>query len=719
MTESHVVIHGLHTVPAMTGDPACDELPPKAYGLWLGSNVKRRRGHGRYRGVTRSNLAEAVAAIKQEQARQGVTSVTITLSAPLRFHRNTWWACGATSDTLHIFHVVDLLYELHLGRDVAHRALVHPAHGWHGFVGAVPVDVPDRRAVEEWQAELAKRDAACECLLGSADDRYMPHRRPSTLTGIPRCQSDQLLTHYPTLNPNARKLENHLLLVSAKTAQSSNKGEWPWSRRLRDMLGALGRSCELWSGHRPNKVPDIVCALENEVLYDGTLRDALGACSDGQLPSVLLLDRVSTLDDDEFDRWRLRDALRRGAWRPLDQAIWLSQYAPKSPAQESKELEGVRLAILNGFRQLCRGRHDAWSSIVGTDMQWLSSDACLEELLKRSIAELCELLESVLSIVAGSDLAYIRETGEESCLHPAFAELLRNWRAAWKDQLAPLPEDFPSRMRLPEVWLTFEGQAQARKTFDRLLAVGDLFSAKLSINELAEPGDIRVPDVEYWFHVINHGTPPDPRLSAAFQEARARGIGVVCGLLGGATARPDVPGVKTVIAPEPLDLGDLFVDAFRDAIRPQRAFISYSSRDRATVKRLVAALERRGISCWLDIRQATSGKVKAGLHAGVKNCQAVVVMLSQAALESDWVNYEMDQAKALGRGLCPLELEPGLREEFHRSAGVARGDELQVIRLHGVSNDETFSERMTMLVKGLVGECGVVPDPRLIIAAPY
>jgi hypothetical protein len=74
-------------------------------------------------------------------------------------------------------------------------------------------------------------------------------------------------------------------------------------------------------------------------------------------------------------------------------------------------------------------------------------------------------------------------------------------------------------------------------------------------------------------------------------------------------------------------------------------FISYSSEDEALAERLYADLQMRGVRCWLAPHDLTPGDVIVrGIDEAIRLHDKVVLLLSEAAVMSRWVRYEVDLA---------------------------------------------------------------------------
>jgi TIR domain len=71
------------------------------------------------------------------------------------------------------------------------------------------------------------------------------------------------------------------------------------------------------------------------------------------------------------------------------------------------------------------------------------------------------------------------------------------------------------------------------------------------------------------------------------------------------------------------------------------AFISHSSRNRVRAQRLESALEAQGLEVWLDDSEIRLGVLLgAELQSSIRGCRALVLLWSQAAAQSRWVNSE-------------------------------------------------------------------------------
>ena len=102
-----------------------------------------------------------------------------------------------------------------------------------------------------------------------------------------------------------------------------------------------------------------------------------------------------------------------------------------------------------------------------------------------------------------------------------------------------------------------------------------------------------------------------------------------------------------------------------------QVFISYASEDRSVAEQVRAALEGKGIRCWIAPRDIRPGQTYAqAIVTGIKNARAMVVIFSTAANESDNVVAEVDRAFQREIPIIPFRLEnlePGEKLEYYLS----------------------------------------------------
>ncbi len=84
-------------------------------------------------------------------------------------------------------------------------------------------------------------------------------------------------------------------------------------------------------------------------------------------------------------------------------------------------------------------------------------------------------------------------------------------------------------------------------------------------------------------------------------------------------------------------------------------FISYANSDRDVAERLVSALRASNVSGWLDKADIAAGdSIPSAVRAALKGSKAVLVLLSPRSLQSEWVQFEIGAAEALGKKIVPV-----------------------------------------------------------------
>jgi TolB-like protein/predicted Zn-dependent protease len=109
-------------------------------------------------------------------------------------------------------------------------------------------------------------------------------------------------------------------------------------------------------------------------------------------------------------------------------------------------------------------------------------------------------------------------------------------------------------------------------------------------------------------------------------------------------------------------------------------FISYASPDSALAEALCAALERDGLACWLAPRNVRPGDFYAdAIVQAINDCALLVLVLSQAAIESPHVLREVERASAKKRPVIALRMDsaalpPGLEYFLSTSQWIDAAD---------------------------------------------
>lgn len=97
------------------------------------------------------------------------------------------------------------------------------------------------------------------------------------------------------------------------------------------------------------------------------------------------------------------------------------------------------------------------------------------------------------------------------------------------------------------------------------------------------------------------------------------------------------------------------------ARRYRRAFISYSSKDRAEVLKRVQGFQQAGITVFQDVLSLEPGeRWEKALYREIDNCDVLYLFWSSAAAQSEWVQKEIDYALArkAGQDDNPPDIQP-------------------------------------------------------------
>ena len=91
-------------------------------------------------------------------------------------------------------------------------------------------------------------------------------------------------------------------------------------------------------------------------------------------------------------------------------------------------------------------------------------------------------------------------------------------------------------------------------------------------------------------------------------------------------------------------------------------FISYSWQDAQFADTLYDRLYKEGINTWLDRHDMVAGTIQDQVWRAIQLHHVVIIVLSRAAVESDWVENELDMAREKERAekravLCPVALD--------------------------------------------------------------
>jgi hypothetical protein len=130
--------------------------------------------------------------------------------------------------------------------------------------------------------------------------------------------------------------------------------------------------------------------------------------------------------------------------------------------------------------------------------------------------------------------------------------------------------------------------------------------------------------------------------------------------------------------PELKDLQGLIFNAWTEGRSMiNGCFISYSWRDATFVDTLCDHLHKGGISTWLDRHDMLAGPMQDQVWREIQRHHVVIIVLSEASVESDWVENELDMARQKEKAerrtvLCPIALDDAWKAKV--AAAASPGD---------------------------------------------
>ena len=97
-------------------------------------------------------------------------------------------------------------------------------------------------------------------------------------------------------------------------------------------------------------------------------------------------------------------------------------------------------------------------------------------------------------------------------------------------------------------------------------------------------------------------------------------------------------------------------------IQIHNLFISYSHADNSFIEYLEGHLKKRRVRFWRDVHDAPAGPLEKIVVRAMRHNPTVLLILSARSVESDWVEFEAEQARKLEKELdrhvlCPVALD--------------------------------------------------------------
>ncbi len=100
-------------------------------------------------------------------------------------------------------------------------------------------------------------------------------------------------------------------------------------------------------------------------------------------------------------------------------------------------------------------------------------------------------------------------------------------------------------------------------------------------------------------------------------------------------------------------------------------FISYSWKDTKFVDILYERLKKEEASVWLDRHDMVAGSLQKQIHRAIRLNDIVLLVLSKSAIQSDWVENELEMARKKEKEenrdvLCPIALDDSWKSKLDR-----------------------------------------------------
>jgi tetratricopeptide (TPR) repeat protein len=135
-------------------------------------------------------------------------------------------------------------------------------------------------------------------------------------------------------------------------------------------------------------------------------------------------------------------------------------------------------------------------------------------------------------------------------------------------------------------------------------------------------------------------------------------------------------------------------------------FISYARADSAYATAVGGHLEGEGLTVWMDTQIPTGERWDSVLRGRIETCAAMVLVMSPAAGQSEWVAKEVGHARMLGKRIFPLRFSP----EILFGLGQIQAETI----VHGAMPSAAFVDHLREVVAGrreLRHASGVIPEP--------
>ena len=134
-------------------------------------------------------------------------------------------------------------------------------------------------------------------------------------------------------------------------------------------------------------------------------------------------------------------------------------------------------------------------------------------------------------------------------------------------------------------------------------------------------------------------------------------------------------------------------------------FISYSRKDAKFVDQVHDVLMKKGANVWLDRNDMLAGPLRDQVRSAIRLNDTLLLVLSRASIESDWVEYELEKArekeKREGRSvLCPVALDDAWKAKMDHPLW-RQVKENNVLNFAKWRSPAAFDAQFAKLIKGL------------------
>jgi uncharacterized protein YjbI with pentapeptide repeats len=142
------------------------------------------------------------------------------------------------------------------------------------------------------------------------------------------------------------------------------------------------------------------------------------------------------------------------------------------------------------------------------------------------------------------------------------------------------------------------------------------------------------------------------------------------------------------------------------AVQVSPLFISYSHADSSFVDKLESHLNQKGIRFWRDVHEATAGRLEKVVDRAMRLNPTVLLILSEHALKSDWVEHEVRTARSLEKEmqrdvLCPVALDDSWRNSPWPQRLTEQVKEYNILDFSTWRDDTKFVGTFNKLIDGL------------------